>query len=103
MKTIKTAPRRAYLIYKVKKFFLARAREITFYLILTSVILLSGCSAKPEIITRTEYQNVYVPVKCKVELPDKPKFDENNPEISSKKIAEYHSKAERLLMECVNE
>lgn len=103
MKTTKTAPRRAYLIYRVKKFILARAREITFYLILTSVILLSGCSAKPEIITRTEYQDVNMPVRCEAELPQKPKFDENNPEISAKKIAEYYSKVERLLMECVNE
>lgn len=102
MKTTKTAPRRAYLIYKVKKFFLARAREITFYLILTSVILLSGCSAKPEIITHTEYQNVYVPVKCEVKLPEKPKFDENNLE-SAKEIAKYYGETERLLMECVNE
>lgn len=102
MKRAKTAPRRAYFIYRVKKFILARAREITFYLILTSVILLSGCSAKPEIITRTVYQNVYVPVKCKVELPKKPKFDENNLE-SAKEIAKYYQETERLLMECANE
>ncbi|QCD52513.1 hypothetical protein [Campylobacter sp. RM16192] len=102
MKTTKTAPRRAYLIYRVKKFILARAREITFYLILTSVILLSGCSAKPEIITRTEYQNVYVPVKCEVKLPEKPKFDQDRLD-SAKEIAKYYQEAERLLMECVDE
>lgn len=102
MKTIKTAPKRAYLIYRVKKFFLAKAREITFYLILTSVILLSGCSTKPEIITRTEYQNVYMPVKCEVDMPTKPNFDENNLD-SAKGIAKYYQEVERLLMECVNE
>ncbi|WP_253908149.1 hypothetical protein [Campylobacter sp. RM16188] len=102
MKRAKTAPRRAYFIHRVKKFILARAREITFYLILTSVILLSGCSAKPEIITRTEYQNVYLPAKCRVELPQKPKFDESKLE-SAKEIAKYYQEIERLLVECVDE
>lgn len=100
MKRVKTASKRAYFIYRVKKIFLARAREITFYLILTSVILLSGCSAKPEIITHTEYQDVNMPVKCEVKLPGKPKFDENNLE-SAKEIAKYYGEVERLLMECV--
>lgn len=100
MKRIKTASKRAYFIYRVKRFFLARVREIAFYIILTSVIFLSGCSAKPEIITRTEYQNVYIPVKCKIDMPAKPKFDENNLE-SAKEIAKYYGEVERLLTECV--
>lgn len=34
-----------------------------------------GCSSKPEIITKTQYQDVYIPVKCQVKIPQKPKFD----------------------------
>lgn len=102
MKSLNTAPKRAYFGYRVKKFFLARAREIIFYLILTTVILFTGCSAKPEIITRTEYQNVYLPAKCRVELPQKPKFDESKLE-SAKEIAKYYQEIERLLVECVDE
>ena len=77
-------------------------RKIAFILLLTFAVLLAGCSQKPEIITRTVYQDVYLPTRCEAKIPDKPKFDENNLE-SAKAIAKYYEEVERLLRQCVGE
>ena len=53
---------------------------IRFFLFLIGLALcvsLSGC-AKQEPLIRTEYKDVLVPIKCKVSLPAKPKFDSSN-------------------------
>ena len=46
-------------------------------LIVSSLILafcLAGCGAKPEVIVKTQYQDVYVPVACIDKMPTKPKY-----------------------------
>ena len=59
-----------------------------------------GCSSKPEIITKTKYQDVYIPVRCQVKMPKKPKFEPENLS-SAKELAVYYRQVEALLMECV--
>lgn len=59
-----------------------------------------GCSSKPEIITKTQYQDVYIPVKCQVKIPQKPKFDKKDLQ-SARALAVYYRQVEALLMECV--
>lgn len=63
-------------------------------------LLFVGCSAKPEVITKTIYKDVYVPVKCQVKMPKKPKFEPENLS-SAKELAVYYRQVEALLMECV--
>lgn len=75
-------------------------RKIIFIILLSFAVFLAGCSQKPEIITRTVYQDVYLPIKCEAKIPDKPKFDENSLE-SAKAIAKYYEETERLLRECI--
>jgi hypothetical protein len=43
-------------------------------LLLIFCISLYGCATKDNIITRTEYVEVYKPVVVEIKLPDKPKF-----------------------------
>lgn len=63
-------------------------------------VFFAGCAAKPEIITKTQYQDVYIPVKCQVKIPQKPKFDKKDLQ-SAKALAVYCRQVEALLMECV--
>ena len=63
--------------------------------------LFFGCAGKePQIITRTEYKDVYVTVSCIDEMPQKPERDRSDPD-NQKKIAEYFKACEDLLKQCV--
>ena len=76
---------------------------IRFFLFLIGLALcvsLSGC-AKQEPLIRTEYKDVLVPIKCKVSLPAKPKFDPDNMQ-SAVELATYYQTCEALLKECAN-
>lgn len=76
---------------------------IRFFLFLIGLALcvsLSGC-AKQEPLIRTEYKDVLVPIKCKVSLPAKPKFDSSNMQ-SAVELATYYQTCEALLKECAN-
>jgi hypothetical protein len=61
-----------------------------------------GCSSKPEIITKTKYQDVYIPVRCQAKIPEKPKFDKEDLE-SARQISIYYKEVEALLKECIDE
>ncbi|EAU00367.1 hypothetical protein [Campylobacter curvus] len=65
-------------------------------------ILLVGCAAKPEVITKTQYQDVYIPVKCQVKMPEKPKFDKKDLG-SARALAVYYRQVEILLKGCIDE
>ena len=65
-------------------------------------VLFSGCAAKPNIITKTEFQKVIVPVRCEVELPQKPNFDPENL-VSAQELAAYYAQIEVLLIACTKE
>lgn len=74
---------------------------IRFFLFLIGLALcvsLSGC-AKQEPLIRTEYKDVLVPIKCKVSLLAKPKFDPDNMQ-SAVELAKYYETCEALLKEC---
>lgn len=74
-----------------------------FAAVCAAAIMLCGCAGKePQIIARTSYQDVAKPVRCDVELPSKPSFDESNPSTAGD-IAAYHEEVERLLLICVGE
>lgn len=65
-------------------------------------LLLAGCSAKPEVITRIQYQDVYIPVKCQVKIPEKPKFNKKDLQ-SARALAVYYRQVEILLKRCIDE
>jgi len=75
-------------------------RFVLFLIGLALCVFLSGCAAK-EPIVRTEYKNVYIPIKCEVKIPVKPKFDPNNMQ-SAVELAKYYETCEALLKECAN-
>ena len=79
------------------------AKMIEFILICGLIIILCGCAeAQPQIIARTQYQEVDKPVRCDVELPPKPSFDESDPATAGA-VAAYYEEVERLLLLCVGE
>lgn len=74
-----------------------------FAAVCTAAGILCGCAAKePEIVSRTSYQEVDKPVRCDVDLPPKPSFDETNPSTAGD-VAAYHEEIERLLLLCTGE
>ncbi|AQW81362.1 hypothetical protein [Campylobacter pinnipediorum] len=76
--------------------------KFVFYIfVVVFLIILAGCADK-QVIVKTEYKDVYVPVKCKVELPNKPAFDEKNPQ-TAKELSKYYKQIEILLKECIDE
>lgn len=74
-------------------------RRIIYVIMLIIVILMSGCSAKDEKVI-TKYQKVYIPIKCEVDIPQKPKFDELDPE-SAVMLGKYYIEVETLLKHCI--
>lgn len=73
-------------------------------LIVSSLILafcLAGCGAKPEVIVKTQYQDVYVPVACIEKMPTKPKYSPSDLQ-SAKELMGYFLTCEELLKGCVN-
>lgn len=73
-------------------------------LIISSLILafcLVGCGSKPEVIVKTQYQDVYVPIACIKEMPAKPKYSPGDLQ-SAKELMGYFLTCEELLKGCVN-
>ena len=78
-------------------------KVVKFAAVCAAAIMLCGCAGKePQIIARTQYQDVNKPVRCNVELPSKPSFDESDPSTAGA-VAAYHEEVERLLLLCVEE
>lgn len=73
-------------------------------LIISSLIValfMVGCSSKPEIIVKTQYQDVYVPIACIKEMPAKPKYSPSDLQ-SAKELMGYFLTCEELLKGCAN-
>ena len=73
-------------------------------LIISSLIVtffMAGCSSKPELIVKTQYQDVYVPIACIKEMPAKPKYSPGDLQ-SAKELMGYLLTCEELLKGCVN-
>lgn len=81
------------MILKLKKLFVT--------LILSIILILSGCASKKEILVKTEYKEVKIPVKCSLKIPAKPKF--NNDFKSAKELSKYYLETERIAKLCTGE
>nr|DAX52856.1 MAG TPA: outer membrane protein assembly factor [Caudoviricetes sp.] len=80
-----------------------KSRIVKFAAVCAAAIVLCGCAeTQPQIIARTSYQDVDKPVRCDVELPPKPSFDESDPATAGA-VAAYYEEVERLLLLCVGE
>ena len=76
-------------------------KVVKFAAVYAAAIMLCGCAGtESRIIARTQYQDVDKPVRCDVELPPKPSFDESDPSTAGA-VAAYHEEIERLLLLCV--
>nr|DAO67329.1 MAG TPA: Lysis protein [Caudoviricetes sp.] len=65
-------------------------------------LMLAGCASKePQIITRTEYQEVKTPIACikREQLPTPPEYDPSDPQ-TFKELMEYAVAADGLLKVC---
>ncbi|MGP1484902.1 MAG: hypothetical protein ACTTJC_02185 [Campylobacter sp.] len=71
-------------------------------LILVSLLFLSGCAGEPQIITKTVYKDVFVPISCIKQMPKKPNFIKGDVK-SAKELMSYLLTCEALLKGCVNE
>ena len=68
-------------------------------------LTLVGCASKePQIIARTEYQEVKTPVACikRENLPTPPEYDPSEP-ATFKSLMKYAVAVDRLLKGCVDE
>ena len=65
------------------------------------VFFMAGCASKHEVIVKTQYQDVFIPVACIKQMPVKPKFNPNNLQ-SAKELMGYFLTCEELLKGCVN-
>ena len=75
--------------------------NLIFFFILAISVTLAGCASKDAQIM-TEYKEIYVPVKCRIKLPQKPEFNPNNPE-SLKETIGYYRNIEALLKGCASD
>ena len=80
----------------------AHKATVKFCLIVAAVFSLAGCAKEPQIITRTVYQEVKIPVVCIEKMPEKPKFKANDPQ-SARELMEYFKTCEELLKGCADE
>ncbi|EGF1230026.1 hypothetical protein IB030_001652 [Campylobacter jejuni] len=64
------------------------------------MFFLSACASK-DILVKTEYKEVKVPIKCPLKLPLKP-FDKGDLE-SAKKIAKYYLEVENIAKLCTGD
>jgi len=48
-------------------------RCMLFIMCLTLITFLGGCATKPEVVTKVEYQEKIIPVRCNVTIPEKPR------------------------------
>ena len=86
--------------YKLQQ---AKDREIRafiFAILVAIIVLLGGCANKPEIVTKVEYQEKVIPVKCNATIPEKPFYDPSDLQ-SAKDLSVYYSRVEAALKGCI--
>ena len=76
-------------------------RAFIFAILVTIIVLLGGCASKPEILTKVEYQEKVIPVKCNATIPEKPFYDPSDLQ-SAKDLSIYYSRVEAALKGCVD-
>ena len=72
-----------------------------FLSLFTASFALFGCASKPEVIVKTQYQDVFIPVACIDKMPTKPKYSPSDLQ-SAKELMGYFLTCEELLKGCVN-
>lgn len=75
-------------------------RCMLFIMCLTLIVCLGGCATKPEVVTKVEYQEKIIPVRCNVTIPEKPVYDPSDLD-TAKGLTLYYSSIEVLLKGCV--
>lgn len=86
--------------YKIQQAKNKEMRAFIFIILVALIVLLGGCAQKPELVTKVEYQEKYIPVKCNATIPEKPFYDPSDLQ-SAKDLSIYYSKVEAALKGCV--
>ncbi len=61
-------------------------------------LFFSACAGKKELLIKTEYIEVKVPIKCDLKLPLKPQFNGNFK--SAKELSAYYLQVEKIAKIC---
>ena len=88
----------AYKMQQVKN---KEMRAFIFAILVIIIVLLGGCASKPEILTKVEYQEKVIPVKCNATIPEKPFYDPSDLQ-SAKDLSIYYSRVEATLKGCID-
>lgn len=77
-------------------------KEILFILSLLMILLLSGCASNNKnLVVKTEYKDVYVPIRCEADMPPKPNFNHLEPK-SAGELINYYLLVEDMLKGCID-
>lgn len=76
---------------------------VKFFLAIVAILVFAGCASKePQIVTKIEYQDVLVPIRCINKMPNKPKYNHEDMQ-TARKLMEYYKTCEELLRGCVSQ
>ncbi len=70
---------------------------IKVFILFCSLFAFIGCS---RVISDVQIQEVYIPIKCNIKIPNKPKEDGTFE--SHKQLAEYYLIVEQIAKDCTN-
>ena len=72
-------------------------KPVKFFLAIVAILVFAGCASKePQIVTKIEYQDVLVPIRCINKMPNKPKYDYEDIQ-TARDLMEYYKTCEELL------
>ncbi|EOH5813982.1 hypothetical protein ACL908_000518 [Campylobacter coli] len=74
--------------------------KMRIFLLIIPFVFLSACASK-DVLIKTEFKELKIPVKCPLKLPLKP-FDYGDLE-SAKKISKYYLEVENIAKLCTGE
>ncbi|EEF14050.1 hypothetical protein CAMRE0001_2436 [Campylobacter rectus RM3267] len=78
-------------------------KPVKFFLTMIAIFLFAGCASKePQIVTKIEYQDVLVPIRCINKMPNKPKYDYEDIQ-TARELMEYYKTCEELLKGCASQ
>ncbi|WP_300692399.1 MULTISPECIES: hypothetical protein [Helicobacter] len=97
--TLEVAPSRTNLQKNFIKQSLKTFRNSLIAFLTLFALSFSACASKP--LVKIETKEVFIPVKCDLELPTKP--PENGSFESHKQIAIYYKKVEQIAKDCTTE
>ncbi len=78
-------------------------RSVKIFSAMIAIFVFAGCASKePQIVTKIEYQDVLVPIRCINKMPNKPKYDYEDIQ-TARDLMEYYKTCEEILKSCASQ